>query len=234
MTQWTGWMLLLPLLGLLMQMDFTGTQDPSLSPCGLSSSASPWNDSLRTVFQDGRGGSFSSFWSPGFGIHIASFLPHSADQSKLQGQPRFKGVEKWWLAKSHCREAYIKDLWPLPNVPYHLKSAIPTMWTKIIVNNRTWLNSTEAIFYLVQCEHCHLSKQSSLGQVEGQFYLPLIENNWIRNRSTFRDWLFFFFELSLYCIFFFSWYFFHGWVALPSSWSDIKHMLYQHTHLSGI
>lgn len=42
-------------LGLLMQMDFTGTQDPSLSPCGLSSLASPWNDSLRILFQDGRG-----------------------------------------------------------------------------------------------------------------------------------------------------------------------------------
>ena len=59
------------------------------------------------------------------------------------------------------------------------------MWTKIIVNNITLLNNTEAILYLVQCEHCHLSKQSSLGQVEDQFHLPLIEKNWIRNRKKY-------------------------------------------------
>lgn len=73
----------------------------SCSSLRLGSRASPhevflpgflyWSGRCKTALPKGKGGSLRPSSGLGFGIHTVSIWPHSAGQSRSQGQSRFKG-----------------------------------------------------------------------------------------------------------------------------------------------
>lgn len=85
-----------------------------LSPHVVSLPWLPWNDSLRILSQDGRGRSFSSFEAQALN-YIASFLPHSADQSKSARAAEIQGSGEMMNGKVTLQKLMLKicDHYPM-------------------------------------------------------------------------------------------------------------------------